>query len=181
MRTKLLSGPDPRKSFVGAVPTAWSETSYVGAADDPAAKRACPVRIGLPLKGNVIMRKSFVLSLVLLAGCASAAAEPARQPGSVIRRVATIEQVTAQPVVDTGQFPKGRIELVDAACQTGDPMPVHRTQPADVPPMPSARPLGPLAYIPNVCPVIAVPQQKPASPVVHIPAPKQVTEVAPQP
>jgi hypothetical protein len=128
----------------------------------------------------MIMRTRFVLSLALLAGCAPAPVQPAPQPGPVIRGVAGTEQVTAVPVVVTGQPAKGRM-VVEGACETSDPMPVHRTQPADVPPMPSARPPGPLAYIPNVCPVIAVPQQKPAVPAVLQRPPERVAEPAPQP
>jgi hypothetical protein len=78
----------------------------------------------------------------------------------VIRRA-----VSAEEPADTARLSSVRMELVDAPCQTGDRMPVSRTPPADVPPMPSARPLRELAYIPNVCPVIAAPTQKPATPV----------------
>lgn len=112
------------------------------------------------------MRKAFVLSLTLLAGCAPGPETPASQPSPVIRRVASADEPA-----DTTRLSGVRIELVDAPCQTGDRMPVSRTQPADVPPMPSALPLRELPYIPNVCPVIAAPAQKPATPI-HLRGPK---------
>jgi hypothetical protein len=116
------------------------------------------------------MRKAIVLALPLLAGCASAAAEPASQPGPVIRRVATTTTYVLGDSTKTGTI----VPLVDAPCRTGDRMPTARLDFGQLAPMPSALPQGAIPYIPNVCPVIALPGARASSPAVLQRGPKQV-------
>lgn len=112
------------------------------------------------------MRTTYIPCLLLLAGCASARAVPAEQRKPVITRI-----VSAQPVADTAA--KGVIELVDAPCSTGDRMPTALYRADDLPLMPSAEPAA-LPYIPNVCPVIAAPGGKAASPAALQRGPKRI-------
>ena len=113
------------------------------------------------------MRISFVFALPLLAGCASAGAEstaaPAPERGPVITRIVRAETISAA---------KG----VHGACRTGDRMPVSRLDAGKLAPMPSARTSRAVPYIPNVCPVLAAPGQKPASPAALRHGPKRVPE-----
>jgi hypothetical protein len=118
---------------------------------------------------EMTMRRSVVLVLPLLAGCASAHVESAQpsatasQPG-IITRIGTSEgtvpageKVRAEPATVT----------VAGACQTGDRMPVARLDADEAAPMPNTRPTRALSYIPNACPVTVAPAQKPAVPAVH--------------
>ena len=112
------------------------------------------------------MRRSFVLALPLLAGCASARAEtaqssaPATQP--LITRIGT--SYGTEPAVEKI---RAVTVTVAAACPTGDRMPVARLDADEAAPMPSAQPTRALPYIPNACPVTVAPAQKPAVPAVH--------------
>lgn len=101
------------------------------------------------------MKKTSALGLLLLAGCASAQAEPA-QPRPVITRISSAAQ-EHDPVyvvkVQPARF------AVAGACHTGDRMPTARGGPLDRPraTIPTAPTLGSLPYIPNACPVTAGP------------------------
>jgi hypothetical protein len=125
------------------------------------------------------MRISLVLALPLLAGCASAAAEPASEPAPERRPVIT-QVVTARPstaAADSGKVAGTRIEMmVDAPCQTNDRMATGTLDFGNVTPMPSAQPARELPYIPNICPVLAAPEYKPASPAALQRGPKRVPE-----
>ncbi len=125
------------------------------------------------------MRISFVLILPVLAGCASAAAEPATQPAPerrpVITRIVRAD-TSGVAATDGTKLTSEKIELIDGACQTGDRMPTARLDFGQLAPMPSAQPGGELPYIPNVCPVLAAPGQKPASPAALQRGPKRVPE-----
>lgn len=115
------------------------------------------------------MRKTFVLTLPLLAGCALAQPEPPR-PQPVIARI-----VASDGATNTAQLKAEPVRLVDAACQTGDRMPTARLQqPGERTSMPNMQPLRPLPFIPNLCPVIAAPAEKPAVLVGHLRGPERV-------
>lgn len=131
------------------------------------------------------MRRSFVLVLPLLAGCAAAQAETAQPPASesrpVITRIGTSEgrepAGVKTPSVVAVQVPVSVAE----ACQTGDRMPVARLDADEAAPMPSAQPARALPYIPNACPVTVAPAQKPAVPAVHPRGEKRVPTAPDQP
>lgn len=93
----------------------------------------------------------------------------------MIRRIAA-----SDATADTVRLTAEEIRLVDGPCQTNDPMPNGGPRAGDVPPMPSALPLRPLPYIPNVCPVIAAPGRKAVSPVQPLRGPKRGSRL-PQP
>lgn len=127
------------------------------------------------------MRKTFLLALPLLAGCASAAAKPSSRPGPVIRPVATAYYV-ADDSAGMTKIPSTRavqIPLTDGPCRTGDRMPTGRLDFGALPPMPSARPSGALPYIPNVCPVLVQPGIEANSPVIYLRGPKRVETMEP--
>jgi hypothetical protein len=125
------------------------------------------------------MRIHFVLVLPVLAGCASAAAEPAthsapeRRP--VIMRIvrADTPRITT---IDAAKVTVARIQLVDGACRTGDRMPTARRDFGALAPMPSAQTTREVPYIPNVCPVLATQGHKPAAPAALQRGPKRVRE-----
>lgn len=125
------------------------------------------------------MRIPFVLVLPVLAGCASVAADPATQPAPERRPVITRIVRADTPritTIDTEKVTVQRIQRVDGACQTGDRMPTARLDFGELSPMPSAQATRAVPYIPNVCPVLAAPGQKPASPAALQRGPKRVRE-----
>ena len=94
------------------------------------------------------MRIASASCLVLLAGCATAQAEPPRQqPAPVIRHIATSEGAL------TARAAAKKATVANEACQTNDPMPVAGRSSGVPAPMPGAPVLGAVPYIPNACPV----------------------------
>jgi hypothetical protein len=135
---------------------------------------------GCSVNLEATMPRPFVLLLPLLAGCAAASTEaeqPAPERTPIITRVATSEGAGVAKVADVAEM---RVELVDEACRTGDRMPTARLDVGNLAPMPSAQPTR-LPYIPNLCPVIAAPAQKPAMPAVLQRDPKRVRTAPVQP
>lgn len=114
------------------------------------------------------MRRSFVLIMPLLAGCAAAQVETAQPPASesrpLITRIGTSEGT--EPVGEKIRAVPMKV-AVAGACQTGDRMPVARLDADEAAPMPNTHPTRALSYIPNACPVTVAPAQKPAVPAVH--------------
>jgi hypothetical protein len=107
--------------------------------------------------GKGMMRKTSALWLLLLAGCAAAQAEAARQPRPVIRHLSTPAEVN--DTISIVKVPRASFRIANGPCRTSDPMPTGRFRPLDQPraAMPTAPLLGPLPYIPNACPVTVGP------------------------
>jgi hypothetical protein len=132
------------------------------------------------------MRHTSAVALLLLAGCATAPRQASMEPEPqrhVIRPAPGTASLTVTDSAKRATIRQTRIEIVNGACQTNDPMPTGHYGPSMLPSslaIPNAQTLRPPAYIPNACPVTAGPLATQSVPAVNSRSPKVIPQAEPR-